>query len=678
MTKLPVALLLFCSFFLCSPVFAQQQQLAFSNRESPIIIYDQYIEPNGDVVSVASILQDPPFPSPHLLVFKADPAGTVIWSYYTGYTNHRAVRIRKAANGDYLVLSQSGSMQLLRLKPDGTQRWAHLAGFSTAANYTVGGVTELPNGNIAVCGYNDFDYDGWAQFQGHIIIQDSAGAFVHCRDYGHTKSWIDDQYYFLDIICLGNKLYAVGIFEDKYYYTQALLMVMDLNGNMLDTRVLPDRFISGTDTLLDHSFLDLSVVNGQLWIHGKANAPRQSQIVGHVDTTTMNFSGYTVSSKSYKGFFNPRCFIKDTNEFYSVATPTPAYSDKKVFISKIKNGVPEYCKKVQQDSLLIVHCISNRGDTVYTAGQINTSKKDGYAAYLALNDTATGCGITDTTLSVHTFSVALQTPLYAPLSQTQWPTSYYIPSWEEVCIQAQYLCGDKVCPPSLHADIDVLSPGPICPGDTVQLFAGGCFPKTWYRDGIPLPEDSNLLKVTIAGKYQLVVSNNACADTSRSITVRYNPRPVIYRVGDSLYSSTAVAYVWLDSTRKPIRGAEKPYFIPKKTGTYYVTAMDSSGCIQTSDSFFFSAPSGIHKIGEAPDQHFQVFPNPIADRMSVSNHTGQAALMVIRNLNGQVVYSASLSPGEHVYSSDILQLRPGFYWIQFIQSESCTSKKIIV
>ncbi|HTN17926.1 MAG TPA: hypothetical protein VL092_09615 [Chitinophagaceae bacterium] len=73
MTKLLAALLLFCSFFLCTPVFAQQQQLAFSHPESPIIIYDQYIESNGDVVSVASILLDPPFPSPHLLIFKTDP-----------------------------------------------------------------------------------------------------------------------------------------------------------------------------------------------------------------------------------------------------------------------------------------------------------------------------------------------------------------------------------------------------------------------------------------------------------------------------------------------------------------------------------------------------------------------------------------------------------------------------
>ncbi|HTN17927.1 MAG TPA: T9SS type A sorting domain-containing protein [Chitinophagaceae bacterium] len=468
------------------------------------------------------------------------------------------------------------------------------------------------------------------------------------------------------------------MFEDRYYYPQALLMVMDLNGNMLDTRLLPDPFISGTDTLRDHSFLDLSVVNGQLWIHGKGSGSRQCQIIGRVDTTTMTFSGYTVSSKSYKGFFNPRCFIKDTNEFYSVATPTPAYSDKKVFIAKIKNGVPEYCKKIQQDSSLIVHCISNRGDTVYTAGQINTSKKNGYSAYLALNDTAMGCGITDTTLSVDTFSAVLQTPLYAPLSQIQRPTSYYIPSWEEVCIQPQYLCGDKVCPPSLHADLDTLSPTLICPGDTVQLFAGGCFAKTWYRDGIVLPGDSNLQKVTIPGNYQLVVSNNACADTSHIITVQHRPKPVVYQIGDSLYSSAAVAYVWLDSTRKPISGAEKPYFAPKKSGTYIVTTMDSSGCIQSSDPFFFFTPSGIHNIGEAQDQHFRVFPNPIADRVSVSNQTNQAALMVIRNLNGQIVYRESLSPGEHTYPTDILQLRQGFYWIQFIQAESCTSKKIIV
>lgn len=656
-------------------LYAQQQQLAFGNNTSNIFINTQYLEPNGDKVSAATVSDS--FGNQYLLVFKTNKSSQIIWSYYDAFHHScQAVRIKKGISGDYFVLASVGENMLYCIKADGTLRWARSIDFSSEYGHRLTGITELPSGNIVICGYNGFEYSITAdtKTQGFLWFFDSTGNFLQCKDYGQAKTLVGDNYYFRDVEYLNGKLYVVGGFGlGSTTVTNGLFMVMKTNGDTIATRIMPRDLTVGIDTIRYNNLLDISVNKGSLFINGQSGS---LQIVGRIDTSAYLLTGYALSSKGYNRLVNPIFYAKDTNEFYTAFTPSKTYSNNYIFVSKIKAGIVEYCKKIQLDTAFVARKIYERGDTVHIAGGFNNTRK-AYSSYFVLADTNKACGKSDTVVSLNKISATLQSPVKAPTSNIRYPIMYSYVTWNDYCVYTAFICGDTIsCPSTFDASLDTLSTSAICLGDTVKLFAGGCYPKTWYRNGVPLVGSGNFRNVTELGIYNVTISNNICIDTSISITVSKKFTPTILVSGDTLFSSRGVSYQWLDSSLNPIIAANAEYFIPTFSGKYYVIVTDSTGCKQISDAVYFYLTLSALTNNKNLADVFDVFPNPTSTYISIK--TIQPSKFLIRDIKGQIVFQGTQKEVLQQYKISELNLQPGFYWVQLVQSEHCFIKKIIV
>lgn len=673
--------LLFSVLFFCCihPLFAQKQQLMFADKKNKISICAQYRESNGDMVSAAT-MEDPVLFNPYMLVFKTDKAGNLLWVFKdTFYNTYERTRIGKLANKDYLVMNAEGR-QLLRLKPDdGSMVWTRTVGFSTSINPEIRGFAELPNGNIVVCGYNDNDFTTMSdrQYEGFLVFFDSAGTVLNCKYYGHTKTSITENYCFYDVAYLDNKLYVAGGYG-RYFYSvidDAMLMSMDINGNLLKTGLHKSYMVAGPDTVAPR-FTDLSVADGKLYVQGASST---RQLVARIDTATFSLNGYLIRVKPYANYFYFNCQvdIKDSNTFYSQISASHTFPIKKMFLSKIQNGVVSYCKKVERDSLMVINSMfSAADDTVFTGGRINMASK-GYSAYFQLSDTSIGCGVSDSMVSVNAFTHAMVSPLNVPKTHSVMMTSYPTYRWGPHCMYSLYLCGDKLCPNDIKAILDTPSKTELCIGDSVLLTSKGCVAKSWYHNGVLINDTADYLYISKVGTYLLIAGNNACTDTA-TIVFRKKFEPTISQSGDTLFSSEGISYQWLDSSFTLIAGANTQYHIPAVFGTYYVRVTDSNGCQQESDSFVYKNPLSIRQRPHMGLKMLEIFPNPAHSHINVLNQSGSTAVLIIRDLNGKIILSKEQSAGAHEYELSTLGIRSGLYLVQLLNAQFCTTEKIIV
>lgn len=673
MNRISILLVCIICLLLVHPLLAQQQQIMFGDKKSKITIGAQYRETNGDIVSAATLYNT------NMLVFKTDRYGNLLWVFKDTFLDaYESMRIGKLANNDYLIMNAHGR-QMLRIRPnDGSMVWTSSVLFSTSLSHEIRGFAELPNGNIVVCGFNDDDYgvSSKRQYEGFLAFFDSAGTFLNCKYYGHTKTSIDDNYSFYDVAYLNNKIYVAGAFGryDYSYTNDALLMSMDMNGNLLKTSLLQTPFISGTDTMWFPRFTDLSVVDGKLYVHGSAST---RQIMARVDTATFSLSGYYVNVKPYPNFYRSHFYVKDSTTFYSEITTGNTPSLRKIFLSKIQNGLLSYCKKVENDSLLVINSmVAAANDTLFIAGRVNSVFK-GYSAYFQLSDTSKRCGFSDTIVTFTAFTKSLVAPVYAPNTHPVFVTSFPYYRWGKHCIYSLYLCGDKLCPNVLKANLDTPSKTELCIGDTVLLRDEGCYPKTWYRNGVAISDTSNFLKVYKEGAYMLVVNNNVCADTAK-VLFHKKFNPIITQSGDTLFSSKGVSYQWLDKFYALIGGATSQYFVPTVSGTYFVRVKDSSGCEQISDSVVFDVSMLILQNTKRSIKMLEVYPNPSYSHIHINNKTGRTATLIIKDLNGNIIISKEQLPGIQEYELGQLGIKSGPYLVQLFNGQIFESEKLVV
>jgi len=157
-------------------------------------------------------------------------------------------------------------------------------------------------------------------------------------------------------------------------------------------------------------------------------------------------------------------------------------------------------------------------------------------------------------------------------------------------------------------------PDSVCAGTSLILNDMSMMPKDsskWYINQVFLsnaPSVPHIFQNPGNTDVMLVVWLGLNTDTVRkTFVVVDNPAtPVISQNGNSLVSTAAYAYQWLDQMMNPISGASNQTFFPQSEGTYYVVVYNSFGCQMFSSPFQFT----FTMMEEQEVVQFKLFPNP--------------------------------------------------------------------
>lgn len=131
----------------------------------------------------------------------------------------------------------------------------------------------------------------------------------------------------------------------------------------------------------------------------------------------------------------------------------------------------------------------------------------------------------------------------------------------------------------------------ICAGDTatISIVGSGSNSVQWLLNNQPLGETANSIEATLAGEYELFVSNTlyACSDTTEAFDLTVNPLPNIQALGSDLSicigesvllnGQGATSYSWNNSV------VDNVAFVPNQTADYVVIGTDANNCT-TSDT----------------------------------------------------------------------------------------------
>lgn len=131
----------------------------------------------------------------------------------------------------------------------------------------------------------------------------------------------------------------------------------------------------------------------------------------------------------------------------------------------------------------------------------------------------------------------------------------------------------------------------ICAGDTatISIVGSGSNSVQWLLNNQPLGETANSIEATLAGEYELFVSNTlyACSDTTEAFDLTVNPLPNVQALGSDLSicigesvllnGQGATSYSWNNSV------VDNVAFVPNQTADYVVIGTDANNCT-TSDT----------------------------------------------------------------------------------------------
>jgi hypothetical protein len=660
---------------------AQNRQLLYKLDNSAVTVTDSKEDPDGNLIHVGYTGVLP-------VIFKTDADGNVLWSRIAALPEHRMfVKVSIAANGDYLAVAKGSFGSLLRIDKNGNTKWYKYIGYSNTINETFNGVTELPNGNIAICGTNDFDYNGMQinlQYQGYLIIADSAGNFLDFKVYGHTQSNIDDQYYFNSLTASGNRIYIVGQYNKKVNVlasNKSLLLTTDLSGNLVSTRLMSDTLLPDNQLVHNLRFGSVSVQSGRLVIGGAGQVNATGQVVPfviHTDTTAGPASLKCILSGPVL-LSEPQFMMRDTGDIYCVAmqpVPFSSYAHN-AYVTRLHNGT-SHTRRYYQDSAYYISSIGTSGGNNVVLSGYYPSEQAGYTGIH--NDTLPSsmlCGVSDTAFQVYAFPKNFTAPASAPLVALHALIEVNM-QLQASCVYEWHLCGDTVCREDFAARFTLLTDTALCQGDTFRLFSPDCYPKAWLRnDTLFEGGTGNYLESTVSGNYRLAITNNACFDTaSIRATIYPIPEPHVTQQGDSLVCNIedADAYQWYNSEDDLIPGATGRYFQPSDTGAHKV-AVTRHGCTGFSDLCPYDGALGIIPQGSRKPV-LQLFPNPASDMVKVYNPSRSSQLLSFYSLDGRPVTSVTLEAGWNHIAVNNTGLRAGMYMAVLVTPSGIYRQKL--
>ncbi|MEP4595209.1 MAG: T9SS type A sorting domain-containing protein [Cyclobacteriaceae bacterium] len=148
-------------------------------------------------------------------------------------------------------------------------------------------------------------------------------------------------------------------------------------------------------------------------------------------------------------------------------------------------------------------------------------------------------------------------------------------------------------------------------------------------------------KITSEGIFtEVFQSQNGC-DSTVILTIDINPIPTLDLQSSgaelTVYSNNANSFFWF------LEGIELVEFKNQETvnfteiGNYYVTGINTFGCMNTSDTVFIDQVLSI----ENSAFHIEVFPNPTIGNLNIKSNA-QIHKIEILNLSGQIILTSSV------------------------------------
>jgi PKD repeat protein len=229
--------------------------------------------------------------------------------------------------------------------------------------------------------------------------------------------------------------------------------------------------------------------------------------------------------------------------------------------------------------------------------------------------------------------------------------------------------------PSVNAGNDIS----VCIGGSVTLNANasGNLTYNWSPAAtLTSPTLSQTLATPIADTDYIVTVNDGLCSASDTISVMVWPlpnTPIITQVGNNLEATSGFAgYQWYENN-VIISGETQFIFTPINNGNYTVGAIDTNGCISTSQAFNFV----IQGMNEVSNNEINIYPNPSTSVLNIElKYLLSNSLIEVISTQGQIVFSKKVN--DKNTSINIETLSKGIYFVKLIDDKNWQVKKVIV
>lgn len=183
----------------------------------------------------------------------------------------------------------------------------------------------------------------------------------------------------------------------------------------------------------------------------------------------------------------------------------------------------------------------------------------------------------------------------------------------------------------------------------------------------------------IAGNYTVTATDaNGCTSTtSVSVTQPIQSTPVIYQVGNVLYSSASSGNQWYNNTSGLIVGATDSIYNPLITDNYYVIVTDSIGCVSDTSNMIYVLVTGLLNTFSNNENIF-IYPNPSNDNITIdfpAYSTETKTTIQLLDISGKLLNSMPIK--ENTSRLNISDLSSGIYIIKISDNKMVSVKRFV-
>ena len=238
------------------------------------------------------------------------------------------------------------------------------------------------------------------------------------------------------------------------------------------------------------------------------------------------------------------------------------------------------------------------------------------------------------------------------------------------------------CTDETHADTIVtvvgipvvvpVTPASFCWGGSALLStsvsgASGSVTYQWYFNGAVIPGATGpMYNATVPGNYSCQITiPGSCTSTTVAIPVTEYPLPDPLITWDGTYFRTGTYYVtyqWYKDLAL-IAGATLSSTPSLGSGNYKVAVTDSNGCQSYSDVYVYTGNSTTAVTNLQSAGYVEVFPNPVADELTIKMDHSAFSSFTITNSIGQDIMQLPLNSTEA--KVNVSALASGVYYITF-------------
>ena len=441
-----LARLIFFLIFFPSAIDAQILQMEFFDSTTTSVRFtDSKIDNDGNVISVAFDKS-----GYDRILVKTDLKGNVVWK--RRYPANAPSKIKIANNGDYLITSGDNEMLISRIAPSGTTVWAKFASFFKNKDMIVTDIAELGNGDIAICGYNNFEYWGASVYNmdGMITVLSGVDGTPKWQRANITPLVVGGPHdnWFTGMVGSGNNIFIAG-HRGGGASINNFLLTLDTSGNILSSQYFFGCVTANNDTLISGNLCEIHWLQNKIVTTGLYRRKSDLREVVHVsvyDSSAKQLTGSVYGLANYAKLNLPRVKVVDTVTHLVMMNPTTNWN----VVAKVANGNLQFAKRIRSDSSKQFFAIDIAGDTTVLCGMHD---KGGYLAFLTDTvGTANSCAVDDTILSQTSYVQPLSAgPTFIvndePLSTV---TDWY--EMSDTILQSKYLCQPPLNIPEKYSD----------------------------------------------------------------------------------------------------------------------------------------------------------------------------------------------------------------------------------